>query len=518
MGESDRTQAEHGRKRRPIIELSGEEAHAFFIKQESYCTIDLPRYFQFDGLLQGVAEVLEGKKLSEFCHRKPQPRRHEGVNHQILNNKDGRYAWRPLDLIHPALYISLVKCMTEQSNWELICNRFHYFRRNSKIKCLSLPVKSLTKEKDKAEQVSQWWETVEQKSIELSLDYEFIIRTDIVDCYAAIYTHSIAWALHTKSKAKENRNKKNWIGNIIDNHIQDMRQGQTNGIPQGSVLMNFIAEMVLGYADTELTKKITLQKIEDYKILRYRDDYRIFVNNPRDGESILKCLTEVMIDLGLKLSPAKTKISSEVVCSSIKDEKLSWMFRKQCDKNLQKHLLIIHDHSMKHPHAGSLAGALDDYYRRLLESKKCDFPLPLIGILVDISYRNPRTYAISAVILGKLVDFLETPSDKQEIIKRIRRKFSQIPNTGHVQLWLQRISLPFDSDIDFDEPLCQLVHQVVGQENEQIQVWNNKWISSKDLQDAIDPNKIFDSKEFAKAKVTPVVPIEEVELFTSDYS
>jgi hypothetical protein len=34
-----------------------------------------------------------------------------------------------------------------------------------------------------------------------------------------------------------------------------MRHGQTNGIPQGSVLMDFIAEMVLGYADTLITKK-----------------------------------------------------------------------------------------------------------------------------------------------------------------------------------------------------------------------------------------------------------------------
>ena len=155
MAEGDRTQAKDGRKRRPIIELSGKEARAFFIKQESYCTIDLPLYFQFEGLLQGVAKVLGKNPLSIVDRKKS--RKHEGVNYQILNNKDGRYAWRPFDLIHPVLYISLIKCMTKQSVWELICKRFHYFGRNNKIKCLSLPVKSLTKEKDKAEQVSQWW-------------------------------------------------------------------------------------------------------------------------------------------------------------------------------------------------------------------------------------------------------------------------------------------------------------------------------------------------------------------------
>ena len=40
-----------------------------------------------------------------------------------------------------------------------------------------------------------------------------------------------------------------------------MRYGQTNGIPQGSVLMDFISEMVLGYIDKLLEEKISNIKI-----------------------------------------------------------------------------------------------------------------------------------------------------------------------------------------------------------------------------------------------------------------
>jgi hypothetical protein len=43
--------------------------------------------------------------------------------------------------------------------------------------------------------------------------------------------------------AKRNRSDKKSIGNIIDTAMQGMNYGQTNGIPQGSVLMDFIAEM-----------------------------------------------------------------------------------------------------------------------------------------------------------------------------------------------------------------------------------------------------------------------------------
>jgi hypothetical protein len=85
--------------------------------------------------------------------------------------------------------------------------------------------------------------------------------------------------LYGKEEAKDNRHKSS-LGNDVDKLIRSMRYGQTNGIPQGSVLMDFIAEMVLGYADTLIIEK--LKEIErnkdyeilhkDYEILRYRDD------------------------------------------------------------------------------------------------------------------------------------------------------------------------------------------------------------------------------------------------------
>ena len=500
-------EAKSQQRRRPVIELSCGEARAFLLKQESYCTFNLPQYFQFNDLLSGIDKVLEGKLLSDF--RSDSPRNFDGVNHLILDNKDGQYAWRPLELIHPALYVSTVNKITELDHWELICKQFRRFSENDRIKCMSLPVESMTNEKDKAELVSKWWQDVEQKSIELSLDYEFIIQTDIVDCYPAIYTHSIAWALHSKLCAKKNRNNKHMIGNIIDDHIQDMRQGQTNGISQGSVLMNLIGEMVLGYSDTELTDKIETEGIEDYQILRYRDDYRILVTNRQDGERILRCLAEVMIELGLKLNPSKTNFSSEVIRSSIKDDKLDWLFRKQRSRNLQKHLLIIHNHSMEHPNSGSLEVALTGYFKRLRGIKECERPLPLIGIVVDIAYRNPRTYPISFAILSQLFSFLDTEDDKKEVVRKIRRKFSQLPNTGHMEIWLQRLSYKFAPDTDFDEPLCKLASNY----NEQI--WNNGWISSTDLLKAINVNKIVHKGKLKE--MTPVVSVEEVELFKSDY-
>jgi RNA-directed DNA polymerase len=343
---------ENVKKSRSILDLTHKEACAFFLKSESYCSIDLPKYFNFKTVLANIDKLLKDKNLSDFYKEKDKPSNYDNVNYKILYNKDGRYSWRPLQLIHPALYVSLVHQITKEKSWTKICNRFKDFASNQKIKCISIPRESLTDNSDKAEQILNWLDKIEQKSIELAIEYECLTCTDITDCYGAIYTHSIPWALHDKDLAKKNKDDKDLIGNIIDKHLQDMSYGQTNGIPQGSALMDFIAEMLLGYADLSLTQTIEKEGISKYKILRYRDDYRIFTNNLREGEQILKCLTEVMIDLGLKLNNDKTKSTKDIVTGSIKSDKLYLIQQKPNKKNLQTYLLTIHELAKHYPNSG----------------------------------------------------------------------------------------------------------------------------------------------------------------------
>ena len=163
-------------KYKSILELNHLEAREFFLKAESYCNVDFPKYINFSHLISKVHKVLDGKDLTTM--RKGTPRDYDDVNYTILNNKDGRYAWRPFQLIHPALYVSLVHKMTEEVAWESIRDKFREFSENEKIRCLSLPVKSLSEKTDKEEQVFHWWHEVEQRSIELSLDYQYMLETD----------------------------------------------------------------------------------------------------------------------------------------------------------------------------------------------------------------------------------------------------------------------------------------------------------------------------------------------------
>jgi hypothetical protein len=57
--------------------------------------------------------------------------------------------------------------------------------------------------------------------------------------------------------------------------------------------MDFIAEMVLGYIDERLSE--CLDKNMNYHIIRYRDDYRIFTNNKKEGNTVIGELSTISL-------------------------------------------------------------------------------------------------------------------------------------------------------------------------------------------------------------------------------
>jgi len=549
-----------------ILDLKHDEVKEFLLKEESYINVDLPPYLTFKKVLYESDKLLKAKKdinnLKKVVpregkpskNRKLEPKEFDGVNYKLFHNKNGKYDWRPFELIHPILYINLVNTISEESNWNTILGRFKYIDLISKIDCMSLPIVSDNKKSDKANQILDWWKNIEQKSIELALEFSHIYHTDILDCYGSIYTHSIPWALHSKNIAKQKMG--NLIGDKIDTQIQAMSYGQTNGIPQGSVLMDFIAEIILKYADLLLTERLNDVPIDskEYKILRYRDDYRIFVNNLSIAEEIVKNLTEVLIGLGLKLNSSKTASFNNVIANSIKSDKLNWLSIKNDNTSLQKRLLLIHKYSLEHKNNSILVEELQNIfnlihkettinYKKYFESlkyssekvhlrfiermnhvKKFDYLLKnkkrrfqenenivvLLSIVVDIAFLNPKAYAISSAIISQLIEYIEEDKRRDLIIKMVK-KFSSIPNTGHMQIWLQRAIRQFQEDFttslyNFDEAICKLV------DGEDIEIWNNVW-----LQD--DVKKIFDNNPIIDKDIIDNLPFvikwDEVAFFSN---
>lgn len=107
-------------KTKNILSLNHKEAMDFFLKSEQYHGFELPEYFVFDELLQNVKEAVGDKPYEECLQEGLSPENLSGVNLDILLNKDGRYAVRPIILANPFLYCFLVREICNEKSWTLI--------------------------------------------------------------------------------------------------------------------------------------------------------------------------------------------------------------------------------------------------------------------------------------------------------------------------------------------------------------------------------------------------------------
>ncbi len=486
-----------------LVDLTNEEARSHFLKCNSYFNGDLPRYISFEPIISAVSQIMNGGNFSQF--KSENPRDFSGVNYNLIANKDGKLAWRPYELMHPAIYVSLVNTICEHENWSLIKNRFAEFE-GGVVECCSAPVMSVNQQSDVAAQVMNWWQKIEQRSLTCSLEYTHILHTDVTDCYGSLYTHSISWALHGVENAKENRRKNSLLGNKIDFHIQSSRYGQTNGISQGSVLMDFVAEIVLGYIDFEINRG--LQGENDFKILRYRDDYRIFANSDDRAEFVLKIISDKLRTVGMKLEVSKTYSSRNVVEGSIKPDKLAGIDLQDLGtanaKTIQKQLLRLHSFGQRFPNSGALRRLVSEFLRKISkQSEKPDDLAVQVAIATDIAFVSPATFPAIAGILSHLIS-LASVEEKGFLWEGVRSKMARVPYNGHLEIWLQRVTRRVNINFVSEEAICKIVN------GEEVVLWESSWIASNDLKAALDVSRIVVS---SPADAEEVMEPEEIELF-----
>lgn len=516
---------------RNVFNETAEDARKFLLRASSFSSIGLPKYYDFHKILVELQNeyekgwYLEKKKDGRsFFVKSPNgtvinggdASKLDDVNYCIYSNKDGKYDWRPLQIMNPFIYVVLVNEITKEDNWEIIRDRMGRLQRDKRIHCLSLPISTIDGDNaEKEDVINNWWREVEQQSLKMSLRYNCFLQTDITNCYGSLYTHTITWALHGKKKGK--MSKGDLLGDKIDTVIRWSTNNQTNGIPQGNILMDMIAELVLAYADAHLSSAILFynhknqhNRIKDFRIMRYRDDYRIYTKTPEDAVKIANLLTVVLADLNFKINTQKTFVSEKMITDAIKQDKYYWLKAKNEKRSLQKHLLLIHSLSEEHPNSGSLNKALTKYLKRI-------YPLAvfqdtdsevLISILVDIAYHNPRTYSVVMVILGKILSLEVKTSKIIETLELIEKKFESIPNTEYLQIWLQRLTIVLDRDRKYSSRICQTTY------DKKVSLWNNTWLHS-DFKKIIDNIPIVD--EDVIKTLTLIPSDEEVDFLETKY-
>lgn len=157
--------------------------------------------------------------------------------------------------------------------------------------------------------------------LKTSIDKLFEVRVDISKFYPTIYTHSIAWALLGKDKAKYYFKEKNNIDTFIaggdtdaalykyaesvDIAVRACQERQSMGIPIGPDTSHIIAEIVACRIDSIL--KIRLNGM-GLKACRYYDDYYLYVSSRDEADKALKNMQLILSDFQLEINEAKVKI------------------------------------------------------------------------------------------------------------------------------------------------------------------------------------------------------------------
>jgi hypothetical protein len=263
-----------------------------------------------------------------------------------------------------------------------------------------------------------------------------------------------------------------------------------------------------GYVDEQINS--ALGEPTDFRILRYRDDYRIFANSDDRAEEILKVISDKLRPVGMKLGVSKTLLNRNVVEGAIKPDKLAGIDLQDLGdanaKTIQKQLLRLHSFGQRFPNSGALRRLVSEFHDKI--SKQTERPDDLevqVAIATDIGFVSPSTFPAIAGIISHLISLAST-EEKTRLWMKVRKKMARVPYNGYLEIWLQRVTQPSAVGLPFasNEPICKIVN------GETPDLWENGWISSNDLKKSLRVSKIVvGSVSGTKEVVQP----EEVELF-----
>lgn len=101
----------------------------------------------------------------------------------------------------------------------------------------------------------------------------------------------------------------------------------------------------------------------------------------------------------------------------------------------------------------------------------------------------------------------------KKLVDDLHNKFKDIPNTGFIDIWLQRISIALGIRLNYKD---QLTHAALAKVK-MSDIWNCDWLQT-DAVKTLNAMTISNLKdEVAAKRISPVISREEVELFKLSY-
>ena len=145
--------------------------------------------------------------------------------------------------------------------------------------------------------------------IRASIGHKYRLKVDIANCYNSMYTHSIAWAVCTKEKAKsflrtkepKEIEKDYEIADWVDCLTRLEKNNETNGIIVGPFTSRVVSEIILARIDEILLNN-------GFKFKRYVDDYKFYFRTEYQAQESIPQIEKVLNEYNLSLNTSKTEI------------------------------------------------------------------------------------------------------------------------------------------------------------------------------------------------------------------
>lgn len=275
--------------------------------ERSYCEFmdEITSDELYEGLLgygmfaDKLPPIFSSETFYEFSNTISQPFNSQWKNYVYFESIRQNNIPRPLGIPNPLGYQQLCKALAD--NWDKIKEHFHKMTDDNAYKVSRLHIR---KEKDKKilfEMNYKNWRQDGSPELDILIGNKYLVKSDISTCFPSIYTHSIPWALVTKSVAKQNINNKSEWYNQLDELCRKLRDGETHGLLIGPHASNLISEIILTCVDKKLYDK-------GWRYLRNIDDYNCYVDSHENAEKFLTDLNEALREYDLPINYKKTLI------------------------------------------------------------------------------------------------------------------------------------------------------------------------------------------------------------------
>lgn len=265
-------------------------------------------------LTQNPGETLQQFKDRKKAHRADFISKYNASRAIVYSISKGKLSRRFLQIPNPKHFSILSeKIVSRWADYQVIYNLSDFSQ--------SYPILETSTEKRSVSTFSKSVAEFRNSLLKTSIDKLIEVRVDISKFYPTIYTHSIAWALLGKEKAKHYFKEKDNLETLIasgdsdaqlykyaesvDMALRACQERQSVGIPIGPDTSHIIAELVTCRIDNILKTRLSSIGL---KACRYYDDYYLYVSTKDEADKVLKSLQLILSEFQLEINEAKVKI------------------------------------------------------------------------------------------------------------------------------------------------------------------------------------------------------------------